>query len=289
MQGLIQLPKSTRHPFNLYEVLDGTQDFRWKKLDSEWYSGVLAGKIIHLRQTPDALEYRSHINIDSLLTSYFRLDENMDSLFAAVSSLDSKIASLAQAYPYFRLLRQPDPWECTVAYICSATNSVQRIKKKVEEIALMLGEEVELNGEIRHKFPPPERILEVGPKELEYLRLGLSRHKKIFWAAQRVIGNELDLQRMADVDTEYIEAKNELMKLEGVGDKISDCIALFSLDKPEAFPVDRNIKNAIMVRYGSSGAPKTPRALVKWGQQRFGVYAGYVSQLLFQSQWRATN
>ncbi len=279
----IKVPEYRHATFDLSKLLDGTQDFRWRPLPDGRHSGVLDGHIVHLRQRGDTLEYQAHTNLDTLLTSYFRLDEDIDAIYSDLSSGDPYIAYLTRTYPHLRVLRQPDPWECTVAYICSATNNVQQIKKKVEAIAVMLGEEVELNGNVRHKFPPPERILEVGPERLEDLRLGLNRHQKIVWAARRVIDNELDLQRLARFDTEYVDVKTELMNLNGVGEKISDCIALFSLDKLQAFPVDRNIKSAIMFRYGSSGAPKTPKALAKWAQRRFGEYAGWASQLLFQS------
>ena len=53
MLGRIELPQSTNHRFDLTKVLDGTQDFRWKPL-GDWYSGVLKGHIVHLRQIDSA-------------------------------------------------------------------------------------------------------------------------------------------------------------------------------------------------------------------------------------------
>ena len=167
MQGRIKLPQSINHPFDLARTLDGSQDFRWQSLGDSWHSGVLKGNLVHLRQNVDTLEYRAHTNLDVLLTSYFRLDEDMDTVYSILSSLDPYIATLAKAYPHLRLLHQPDPWECTVSYICSANNSVPRIKHMVEGIAQKLGRRLDLNGDIRYTFPLQRQCSKPAPNLCE--------------------------------------------------------------------------------------------------------------------------
>ncbi len=287
MQGHIELPQSINHPFDLTRTLDGSQDFRWQSLGDDWHSGVLDGNLVHLRQNADILEYRAHTNLDTLLISYFRLDEDMDAVYSTLSSLDPYIATLAKAYPHLRLLRQPNPWECTVSYLCSANNNVPRIKHMVEGIAQKLGRRLELHGDIRYTFPTPEAVLQAGPKPLRAMRLGLNRHNKIIETAQLVCMGELDLHSLALPDTSYGEAKRQLMQCRGIGPKIPDCIALFSLNKLEAFPVDTHVKKAAARHFFASQAPSADRRLVTWAQDYFGVNAGYANQLLFQSQWGA--
>ena len=285
MQGHIELPQSINHPFDLAKTLDGSQDFRWHPLDDGWHSGVLDGNLVHLRQNVDTLEYRAHTNLDTLLTSYFRLNEDLDVVYSTLSALDPYIATLANEYPHLRLLRQPDPWECTVSYICSARNRVGGISKIVEKIAQNLGEKLELDGKVRHTFPTPERVLEAGPECLQAMYLGLRRDEYIFQAAQRVYEGQLDLKRLADSDIPYEEAKNELMKCQGIREKISDCIALFSLNKQQAFPVDTHIRSAALAGYFHLGDRATNERLAEWAQAYFGKYAGWAGQLLFQSIW----
>ena len=72
MQARLPIPSSTLHPFDLANVLDGSQDFRWRKLEQGWHSGVLDGNIVHIRQDRSALEYRA-TQPHSLLISYFCL------------------------------------------------------------------------------------------------------------------------------------------------------------------------------------------------------------------------
>ena len=132
------------------------------------------------------MEYRAGADLDDLLTCYFRLDEDIHAIHADLSARDKKIAQLVKKYPHLRVLHQPDPWECTVAYICSATNNVARISKIVEKIAAKLGRPIELEREERHTFPTPEIVLEAGVEPLAKLGLGLQRHSRIIAAAERI-------------------------------------------------------------------------------------------------------
>ena len=70
----------------------------------------------------------------------------------------------------------------------------------------------------------------------------------------------------------------------GIGDKVADCIALFALDKMNAFPVDRWVERA-MAGYFPCRQQPTGDELVMWAQDYFGEYAGYANQLLFHGQW----
>ncbi len=104
-----------------------------------------------------------------------------------------------------------------------------------------------------------------------------------------VCEGELNLDTLARWP--YTDAKAELMKCKGVGNKIADCIALFSLDKLEAFPVDLHIGRALAKRYDcpiSDNSQKltlgTYKKTVQWAQAYFGPYAGYAGQYLFHDQ-----
>ena len=187
-------------------------------------------------------------------------------------------------YPYLRVLRQPDPWEGLVAYLCSANNTVARISAMVEKVAETLGDAVELAGETRHAFPTPHQMLAAGTAPLDALRLGLGRPAKIIAAAGRIRDGTLDLDDLSRPEVSYAEAKRRLRGCRGIGDKIADCIALFALDKREAFPVDRWIGRAVARRYFPGQQPPSGDLLARWAQDRFGTYAGYANQLLFLAE-----
>ena len=275
-------------PFSLDETLSVELDFRWRPLGGGWHSGVLDGKLIHVQQCEGGVEYRADSDVDALLSSYFRLDDNVAAVWEELSRHDGTIRALVAEHGHVRLRRQPDRWECMVAYICSANTSVEGIRTSVEKIARAFGERIKLGGEVRHTFPTVERILEAGEEGLATLGLGLGKHARIIAAARRISAGELDLPSLSQPGIPYAEARMRLMSSHGIGPKIADCIALFSLDKLEAFPVDRWVRRAMEDRYGQ-GVGVPDEALAIWGRDRFGEYAGYANQLLFHAQRDAAN
>ena len=147
-----------------------------------------------------------------------------------------------------------------------------------------------LDGDERSRFPSPAKVLE-REEEVLTLDLGLEREYKILSAARRTLetgDHKLDLEALSDPEVPYAEARWQLQFSPGIGPKIADCISLFALDKPEAFPVDRWVKKAIEAEYAKEEIPFGD-ALVRWGQGRFGRNAGYASQLLFLSAYPGLN
>ena len=285
MTRKLEFNQSTKYPFCLDDVLNGTQDFRWQPWRDDWYSGVLNGTLIHLRQVGDVLEYTSNPDADlnDLLFSYFRLDDPIDEIYDYISSCDDHIAELVKTHRGLRILRQPDPWECAVAYICSAQSNVHCIKGMVEGIAWKLGCRKELDGDVRFIFPTWETIHRKGERELEILRLGLNRHNKILHAAKKIRKGQLNLWKLAQPDVPYDEVNRELMACKGIGPKIADCIALFALNKMKAFPVDSLVLGAVQ-GYFPHGKSPTHDQVVKWAHDLFDEYAGYANQFLYMGE-----
>ena len=274
--------------FDLDATLNGEQDFRWCRLEDGWHSGVLSGKLIHVRQCESGVEYRADSDLDALLGSYFRLDDDVAAIWCELSRRDKTIRELLKKHGRVRLRRQPDRWECVVAYICSARTSVEGIRASVEKIARAFGDRVELDGDARRTFPTVARILETSEEGLEKLELGLDKHVKMVAAARQIRDGELDLPHLSQPQVHYAEARMRLIGCYGIGPKIADCIALFALDKMAAFPVDRWVRRAMEDRYFPDGVPSDD-TLVTWARDRFGEHAGYANQLLLHAQRDADN
>ena len=288
--------QSDKHPFDLKTIANLGQDFRWRELGDGRYSVVLDGNLIHMRQNDRGVEYitDSNSNVNDLLHLYFRLDDDMDDIYEDISRRCDTVAHLVEKYPSHRILRQPDRWECMVAYICSANKKIQDISKTVESIACRIGKPLELNGETRHTFPTPEMVLAAGEGPLKEVWSGFkSIPRRIIAAAERIHNDKLYLCELAEPDVPYEEAKRQLMQkcsarhkvANGIADKIADCICLFALDKMEAFPVDTHVQEALKRCRCSPPPPKSKTAIVKWAQERFCKRAGYANQLLFKGAW----
>ena len=272
---------SIDQPFDLAESLESGQAHRWRRLGDGWYSGVLGGRLLHLRQNPAGLEYQAtgDSSADGLLRAYFRLDDDIETIYAEICR-DRRVDAMVARYPGLRILRQ-GPWECTVAFICSATSNIPRIHQNMEAMADSLGEPLELDGEVRRTFPSAERLVSAGEGFLRELGLGF-RAPYVVAAAERVCRGELDLDEL--IRLPYPETKARLMDCYGIGAKIADCIAVFSLEKLEAFPVDVWVRRALAEWYFPMQKKPPDRAMVEWAQAYFGRYAGYSQQYLFHGR-----
>ena len=271
---------ATDQPLDLASSLESGQSHRWER-DGDWFSGVVQGAFIKMRQTGSRIEFRCDSQpqswVETLLRSYFRLDDDLPAIYSEIKA-DPRVAEMVDRYPGLRLLRI-EPWECLISFICSANSNIPRIHQNMEALAENFGDRVFINnGESRHAFPTPAQLGEAG--ELELRRLGLGfRAPYVDKTTRMVLDGRLDLASL--VKMPYAEAKSKLMECPGIGPKVADCIAVFSLDKLEAFPIDVWIRRALSEWYFPGQKTPTDRVLLEWAQSHFGRYGGYAQQYLF--------
>lgn len=279
-------------PLDLATTLTSGQLFHWKKEDG-WFSGVISGCFIKIRQHPDGtIEFRSsqpEPSAQYLLHRYFRLDDDIETIYAEISR-DTVVARLVEQYRGLRILRH-EPWECLVAYILSVRSPIERTRRNSETLSEHLGGPVALDGEIKGAFPTPRQIVQAGEARLMELLVGFDSYAdRVFRAASEVEQGLLDLDALKRVS--YQEAIRRLMRCSGIRDKVANCIALFSLDHLDAFPIDTHIETALLKSYRPDMRPATGRRLrdyelrklMVWSRGHFGPYAGYAGQFLFQDQ-----
>ena len=213
------------------------------------------------------------------LQSYFRLDDDLAAIYAEISR-DSRVATMVARYPGLRLLRL-EPWECVISFICSANSNIPRIHQNIEKLAETFGDPVGMDGQVRHAFPTPVQLARSGEAKLRELGLGF-RAPYVAAAARLVAEGRLDLDGL--IGMPYPEAKARLMECPGIGPKIADCIAVFSLEKLEAFPIDVWVRRALAEWYFPDRKRPTDRVLLEWAQNHFGRYGGYSQQYLFHGR-----
>ena len=88
-----------------------------------------------------------------------------------------------------------------------------------------------------------------GASEEELRKLGMGyRARYIAETTRSILDGEISLERIYRFRY-YRRAKQELMKLSGVGEKVADCICLFALHHMDAFPVDTHIRQVLDEHY----------------------------------------
>jgi N-glycosylase/DNA lyase len=255
---------------DLDHTLGCGQVFRWRK-EGELWSGVVDGRLVRLRQTGRRIAAETDLP-EKRLRSYFRTDDDLETILRDISR-DAYVRSLVERYPGLRLIRQ-DPWECSASYILATYSNLPRIKMMIERVCRTYGTEV---GPGVHAFPTPWQIIE-DQRGAETCGLGFRCARFVAFARQ-VHEGKVDFESLRTAS--YQEGHARLVALEGIGDKVADCIAVFSLDRLDAFPIDVRIKRALAERYGASGPYKK---VSEFARQHFGRYCGYSQEYIYYAE-----
>lgn len=262
--------------FLLSDTFDCGQCFRWDRLDDKSYIGVAMGKALKISMGNKTviLHDTSEQDFRNIWQTYFDFDRN----YGEVKRALSKDAVLKKAVDYgygIHILKQ-DIWECLVSFIISASNHIPRIKKIISLLCENFGDKINYMGQVFYSFPTPEKIASLTLDDLQIIRAGF-RDKYILSAAKMAVSGEIDIYGLAKSDTPTI--KKELMRIPGVGNKVSDCILLFAYARHDSFPVDVWLKR-IMEFYYFDNKQKIDD-IQAFSKEKFGNLGGFAQQYLF--------
>ena len=259
------------------------QAFLWEKHGDSWY-GIDGDRVVRITQSAGSVEFASFQEDKMWEQRMFRLDDNSKAVFGEITK-DPLVRKLVRTYPGLRLMRQ-EPHQCLFSFVCASNTNIPMIRRMLYSMARKFGRPAKVDGIEFFTFPPVAAIDRAGIDELRACGLGY-RAKAIKAAARAVAGGELDFGAIKSAS--YEDAKKELLKVYGVGNKIADCVLLFSLEKLDAFPIDVWIARALAGHYrwlsdkkfGEKLTAKQYEELSGSARGYFGRYAGYAQQYLY--------
>lgn len=250
---------------DLGETLDCGQSFRWKDNGDGSFTGVAYEKLVTVSiQNGDLhIENTTKQDFEKIWRRYFDLDLDYDSIRESIGKIHPVLKEASSYAPGIRILQQ-EPWEALCTFIISQNNNIKRIKGIVDRLCTTFGNKI---GDTDfYTFPKPEILAELTPDDLAPLRAGF-RNKYIIDASRKVASGEVDLEKCKNVP--YDEARAELCKIKGVGNKVADCTLLFGMHRIEAFPIDVWMRRAMEKLFPNMTG------------EDFGEYAGIAQQYIF--------
>ena len=254
--------------FNLKYTLESGQFFRYAQ-KGEWYYCHERDKTFKIKQKENTLEFygttREHITkLFGLYSEYEKITKTL-----------SKDPILKKAIRQFNGLRvmQRDPWETTINFQCSTASNIKKIQLNMNKLAEHFGKDARFENETAHLFPEPGQINNL--EKIKKCSTGF-RAKYIHAVNKLVDDNFFEQLKRKN----YIEAKQELVKLPGIGSKVADCICLFSLGKTEAFPVDIWIERIMQQNYFDN-KKVSHKKIIEFANTKWGKNAGYAQQFLY--------
>ena len=265
---------------NIRETINSGQIFLWENYGNEWF--VLDGDdIIMGKQTPfEVLTFSKRVK------NFFRQDDNYVKILKEITK-DKIVKKTSRYYPGLRITRQ-DPFQCCISFIVSSNSNIPNIRMRLQKLCRKFGTKVRFQKRDFFLFPEPKRLARATMQELNQCKLGY-RSKYVLDTSRAIASGEIDLDELKKI--KYEQAKESLLKLPGIGDKVADCIMLFSLEKLDAFPLDTWMLK-ILQKYYSDKFCIDKKTISKKRYEdvrqnileHFGRYAGYSQQFLYKME-----
>ena len=264
---------------NIDNSINSGQVFLWEKNGTDWYG--INGQ--------DILKINKNGVIKSILnskTNFFRKNDNIQEIIESISK-DATVKKSVKQYEGLRIFKQ-DPFQCMISFIISSNSNIQKIKNSLEKISKKFGKKVKIQNKEFFLFPEPEKLARATIDEIKSCGVGY-RAPFIKEAAKMVILKKIDFEYLKKCD--YHEAKKNICLVPGIGNKVADCIMLFSLNKLESFPLDTWMIKILEKYYSKEFKIETKTITQKQYEllhekivNYFGPYCGYAQQYLFKME-----
>ena len=264
---------------NIDNSINSGQVFLWEKNGTDWYG--INGQ--------DILKINKNGVIKSILnskTNFFRKNDNMQEIIKSISK-DETVKKSVKQYEGLRIFKQ-DPFQCMISFIISSNSNIQKIKNSLEKISKKFGKKVKIQNKEFFLFPKPEKLANASIEEIKKCGVGY-RAPFIKQASKMIVLKKINFEYLEKCD--YEEAKKNICLIPGIGNKVADCILLFSLNKLEAFPLDTWMIKILEKYYSNQFNIETKTITEKQYQilhekivNYFGPYCGYAQQFLFKME-----
>ena len=264
--------------FEPQHVFDCGQCFRRIRQEDGSYTGVVQGRVINVKKENDLIIFdnTNKEDFENLWFDYFDLGRDYTKIKNKLRVMDEYLEKATEFGTGIRILQQ-DGWEMLISFIISANNRIPMIQRAINNLSERYGKFIgEYKGKKYYAFPTPEELSHVSVEDIRACQTGF-RDKYIKSVVDYVTENKEDVLSYRKLSTD--ECVKELIKFNGVGPKVADCIALFGMQKYDTFPVDVWVKRVMEEFYVEENLslPKIRKfALDKWGD-----LAGFAQQYLF--------
>lgn len=269
--------------FELKDIFECGQCFRWNKEQDDSYIGVVNNNVIKVSKNENTVTFNSvgEDNLKKLVTYYFDLERDYEEIKEKLSKIDENMKKSIEYGKGIRILNQ-NLWETIISFIISANNNIPRIKGIIERMAKVYGKEIIFEGKSYYTFPTVDELSKASVEDLRKLGLGF-RDVRVYETTKIIKENKVDLIYLSN-EKDFNKVRDTLLTLPGVGPKVADCILLFSsLKRWEAFPIDvwvRRVMNELYI--GNEDETKVRKEQIeKIAYEKFGSLAGIAQQYLF--------
>ena len=214
--------------------------FEGKKFLLEIRPGTSLLEVTILNSTADD---RQEQYIRQYIIEWFDLETNLRP-FYALAEKDRLLKGLVKKYNGYRIVGQPDLFESLVWAVLGQQINLQFAYTLKQRFVEQFGERLFFEGHDYFLFPQPESVACLTDENLLPLQFSRQKSRYTVLIAEAFAGGMVSKDKLKSMSLP--EAKEELMKIKGVGNWTANYALMKTFRYPDAFPLeDAGLHNAI--------------------------------------------
>ncbi|MDF1616691.1 DNA-3-methyladenine glycosylase family protein [Petrocella sp. FN5] len=263
--------------FLISQILECGQCFRYKHIENNIYDVIAFDQRLRINQVGKHVYMDcSNEEYNRLWVRYFDMNRNYDQIQSILVKLDPVLKKAIMEKRGLRILRQA-PFEMLLTFILSQNKAIPQIKILVERLCERYGQTVTDQYGSYYTFPTAEVLADVTVEEWRKLKVGF-RAPYLYDAIQKVVQNTIDFAAIEEMPDSM--ARDKLMEISGVGQKVADCILLFAFGRIEVFPLDVWVRRMMTHAYFNDQSV-SDQIVLEFADRYFKGLGGLAQQYLF--------
>jgi DNA-3-methyladenine glycosylase II len=182
-------------------------------------------------------------SIIAYVTEWFDLITNLGP-FYAMAKKDDLLKNLVRKYYGYRIVGQPDLFESVIWAVLGQQINLQFAYTLKQRFVEQFGESAKIKGQKYFLFPSPQVVAKLTPDQLLLLQFSRQKAAYTIGIAQVFVEGKMSKELLKGLSLQ--EAKQELIKIKGIGNWTANYALMKTFRHPDAFPLeDAGVHNAI--------------------------------------------
>ena len=244
--------------------------------------------VFMIRHNGEALELEfltknvsTHVKnqVSDYVIEWFDLETDLKP-FYAMAKKDDLLKDLVKKYYGYRIVGQPDLFESIIWAVLGQQINLKFAYTLKQRFVEQFGNHIQIGDQKYFLFPSPEEVANLSTDQL--LPLQFSRQKAAYTIgiAKEFANGTISKEKLKSLSLK--EAKEDLMKVKGIGNWTANYALMKTFRHPDAFPLeDAGVHNAIKNLMNMKSKPSLDR--VKKIYKKYKGWEAYATLYLWKS------
>lgn len=217
--------------------------------------------------------------LKNYVREWFDLETDLQP-FYRFARKDDLLRSLVKKYYGYRIVGQPDLFESLIWAVIGQQINLSFAYKLKQRFVEQFGKSLVWKGQSYYFFPTVEAVSKINPDQLLALQFSRQKANYSVGIARAFAEGKISKEKLKGMPLK--EAKEELIKIKGIGNWTANYALMKTFRYPDAFPLeDAGLHNAIKNQLGLKAKPSLDR--IKKIFKKYKGWEAYATLYLWKS------